>query len=41
MADSPTRQLADEHEYVKLVVGAMEAEAAFIERTGSVRPERV
>jgi hemerythrin-like domain-containing protein len=41
MADSPTRQLADEHEYVKLVVGAMEAEAAFIERTGRVRPERL
>ena len=41
MADSPTRQLADEHEYVKLVVGAMEAEAAFIERTGRVRAERV
>ena len=41
MADSPTRQLADEHEYVKLVVGAMEAEAAFIERTGRVHAERV
>ncbi len=41
MADSPTRQLADEHEYVKLVVGAMEAEAAFIERAGRVRAERL
>jgi hemerythrin-like domain-containing protein len=41
MADSPTRQLADEHEYVKLVVGAMEAEAAFIERSGRVRSGRL
>ncbi len=41
MSESPTRQLADEHEYVKLVVGAMEAEAAFIERTGHIHAERV
>jgi len=41
MEDSPTRQLADEHEYVKLVVGAMEAEAAFIARTGRIHAERV
>ena len=41
MADSPTRQLADEHEYVKLVVGAMEVEAASIQRTGRVHAERV
>jgi hemerythrin-like domain-containing protein len=41
MADSPTRQLADEHEYVKLVVGAMGTKAAFIERTGRIRAERV
>jgi hemerythrin-like domain-containing protein len=41
MPDSPTRQLADEHEYVLLVVGAMEAEAARIEDTDSVDVERV
>jgi hemerythrin-like domain-containing protein len=41
MPESPTRQLADEHEYVKLVVGAMEAEAAFIARTGRIHAERV
>ncbi|HET6476767.1 MAG TPA: hemerythrin domain-containing protein [Thermoleophilia bacterium] len=41
MSESPTRQLAAEHEYVKLVVGAMEAEAAFIERTGRIHEERV
>jgi hemerythrin-like domain-containing protein len=41
MIDSPTRQLADEHEFVLLVVGAMEAEAAFIERTDRVHIERV
>jgi hemerythrin-like domain-containing protein len=41
MAETPTRQLAEEHEYVMLVVGAMEAEAAYIERTGTVHGERV
>ena len=41
MRESPTRQLADEHEYVLLVVGAMEAEAARIEETGTVDVERV
>ena len=41
MRDSPTSQLADEHEYVKLVVIAMEDEAAFIERTGRVHAKRV
>ena len=41
MPDSPTRQLADEHEYVLLVVGAMEAEASHIERTGEVDVVRV
>ena len=41
MAETPTRQLAEEHEYVMLVVGAMEAEAASIERTGHVHVERV
>ena len=41
MAETPTRQLAEEHEYVMLVVGAMEAEAAYIERTGNVHAERV
>lgn len=41
MTESPTRQLADEHEYVLLVVGAMEAEAARIEETGTVDVERV
>ena len=41
MYDSPTSQLADEHEYVKLVVIAMEDEAASIERTGRVHVERV
>jgi hemerythrin-like domain-containing protein len=41
MIDSPTRQLADEHEFVSLVVGAMEAEAASIERTGRVHTGRV
>ncbi|MEI6449262.1 MAG: hypothetical protein WCP98_04840 [Actinomycetes bacterium] len=32
MSESPTRQLADEHEYVKLVVGAIDREVACIER---------
>lgn len=41
MAETPTRQLAEEHEYVMLVVGAMEAEAAYIEHTGSVHAGRV
>ncbi len=41
MPETPTRQLAEDHEYVMLVVGAMEAEAAYIERTGSVHVERV
>jgi hypothetical protein len=41
MAETPTRQLAEEHEYVMLVVGAMEAEAASIERTGHVHVERL
>ena len=41
MDESPTRQLADEHEYVMLVVGAMDAEAASIERTGRVHADRV
>ena len=41
MDESPTRQLADEHEYVLLVVGAMEAEAASIERSGRVHSDRV
>ena len=41
MAETPTRQLAEEHEYVLLVVGAMEAEADYIERTGNVHEERV
>ena len=35
------RQLAEEHEYVLLVVGAMAAEADSIERTGAVHVERV
>jgi hemerythrin-like domain-containing protein len=41
MRESPTRQLADEHEFVKLVVGAMDDEVAYIERTGRVHAERV
>lgn len=41
MSENPTRQLADEHEYVRLVVGAMDEEVAFIERTGRVHVERV
>ena len=41
MAETPTRQLAEEHEYVLLVVGAMAAEADSIERTGDVHVERV
>ncbi|MFA4965905.1 MAG: hemerythrin domain-containing protein [Thermoleophilia bacterium] len=41
MIESPTRQLADEHEYVKLVVGAMDAEVAYIGRTGRVHADRV
>jgi hemerythrin-like domain-containing protein len=41
MHESPTRQLADEHEYVLLVVGAMEAEAARIEETGTVDVDRI
>ena len=41
MAETPTRQLAEEHEYVLLVVGAMQTEADYIERTGEVHAERV
>ena len=41
MPESPTQQLADEHDYVLLVVGAMEAEAARIEKSGAVDVERV
>ena len=41
MAETPTRQLAEEHEYVLLVVRAMETEADYIERTGEVHVERV
>ena len=41
MNESPTRQLAAEHEYVTLVVGAMNDEVAYIERTGRVHTERV
>lgn len=41
MPKSPTRQLAEDHEYVLLVVGAMEAEAARMERTGTVDIARV
>jgi len=41
MHESPTSQLAAEHEYVKLVVGAMDDEVAYIERTGNVHTERV
>lgn len=41
MSDSPTRQLASDHEHVMLVVSAMEAEAAFISRTGDLHAERV
>ena len=41
MSESPTRQLADEHEYVKMVVGAMDQEVAYVERTGRVHAERV
>jgi hemerythrin-like domain-containing protein len=41
MLESPTRQLADEHEYVLLVAGAMEAEADRIQRTGTVDTVRV
>jgi hemerythrin-like domain-containing protein len=41
MPESPTRQLADEHEYVLLVAGAMDDEAARIEDTGTVDVERV
>jgi hemerythrin-like domain-containing protein len=41
MSESPTRQLAAEHEYVNLVVGAMDDEVAYIERTGNVHTERV
>ena len=41
MRESPTRQLADEHDYVLLVVGAMEAEADRIEASGVVDAERV
>jgi hemerythrin-like domain-containing protein len=41
MPESPTRQLAEDHEYVLLVVGAMETEAARIEDTGTVDVERV
>ena len=41
MLESPTRQLADEHEYVLLVARAMEAEADRIEGTGTVDMVRV
>ena len=41
MLESPTRQLADDHDYVLLVVGAMAAEADRIERTGTVDTARV
>lgn len=41
MAETPTGQLAEEHEYVLLVVRAMEAEATRIEETGAVDVERV
>jgi len=41
MSESPTRQLAAEHGYVKLVVGAMDDEVAYIERTGNVHTARV
>jgi hemerythrin-like domain-containing protein len=41
MSESPTRQLAAEHEYVMLVVGAMDDEVAYIERTGNVHKVRV
>jgi hemerythrin-like domain-containing protein len=41
MDEIPTRQLADDHEYVMLVVGAMNAEVAYIERTGRVHADRV
>jgi hemerythrin-like domain-containing protein len=41
MPESPTRQLAQEHEYVLLVAGAMEAEAAGIEETGAVDGGRI
>jgi hemerythrin-like domain-containing protein len=41
MPESPTRQLADEHEYVLLVVGAMQDEAARIEDTETVDVQRV
>jgi len=40
VSESPTRQLADEHEYVKMVVGAMDREVAYIERTGRVHTDR-
>jgi len=41
MTESPSRQLADEHDYVQLVVGAMNTEVAYIERTGRVHADRV
>jgi len=41
MRETPTRQLAEEHDYVMLVVGAMTTEADYIERTGDVHAERV
>jgi hemerythrin-like domain-containing protein len=41
MRKNPPRQLPDEHEYVKLVVGAMDAEVAYIERSGRVHTDRV
>jgi hemerythrin-like domain-containing protein len=41
MYESPTRRLADYHEYVMLVVGAMNAEVAYIDRTDRVHADRV
>jgi hemerythrin-like domain-containing protein len=41
MSESPIRQLAAEHEHVRLVVGAMDDEVAYIERTGNVHTARL
>jgi hemerythrin-like domain-containing protein len=41
MNDTPAEQLRQEHELVLMVVEAMEREAAFIAKTGSVHADRV
>jgi hemerythrin-like domain-containing protein len=41
MSEGPISQLAQDHDYVLLVSGAMATEADYIERTGAVHADRV